>query len=98
MERATISRLKNNLSAYLRKVRSGQPVLIYDRDIPIARIERIETGGRGVDRLALLAAQGITRPAARPLSPRELRELLPRPIPRSAHILDALLEERAHDR
>lgn len=98
MERATIARLKNNLSAYLRKVRSGQPVVIYDRDVPVARIERIETSGRGVDRLALLAAQGITRPAAHPLSPRELRAALPRPLPRSAHVLDALLEERAHDR
>jgi prevent-host-death family protein len=98
MERATVSKLKNNLSAYLRKVRAGQPVLIYDRDVPIARIERIETSGRGTDRLALLAAQGITRPATRPLSARELRTLLPRPLPRSARALDALLEERAQDR
>lgn len=98
MEKATVSKLKNNLSAYLRKVRSGQAVVIYDRDLPIARIERIETSGRGADRLALLAAQGITRPAARPLSARELRALLPRPLPRSARVLDALLEERAHDR
>ena len=98
MEKATISRLKNNLSAYLRKVRSGEPVLIYDRDVPIARIERIESSGRGVDRLALLAAQGTTRPAARTLAPRELRALLPRLLPRSAGVLDALLEERAQDR
>lgn len=98
MEKATVSKLKNNLSAYLRKVRSGQPVVIYDRDLPIARIERIETSGRGADRLALLTAQGITRPATRSLSPRELRALLPRPLPRSARVLDALLEERAHDR
>ncbi len=98
MEKATVSKLKNNLSAYLRKVRSGQPVVIYDRDVPIARIERIETSGRGADRLQLLAAQGITRPAARPLSPRELHALLPRPLPRAARVLDALLDERAHDR
>ncbi|HEX4150707.1 MAG TPA: type II toxin-antitoxin system prevent-host-death family antitoxin [Steroidobacteraceae bacterium] len=99
MEKATVSKLKNNLSAYLRKVRSGHPVLIYDRDVPIARIERIEASGRGAERLALLAAQGITRPAARPpLSLRELCELLPRPLPRSARIFDALQEERAQDR
>lgn len=98
MEKATVSKLKNSLSAYLRKVRAGQPVVIYDRDLPIARIERIETSGRGADRLALLAAQGITRPAARPLSPRELRALLPRSLPRSARVLDALLDERAGDR
>jgi len=98
MEKATISKLKNNLSAYLRKVRSGRPVLIYDRDVPIARIERIESSGRGADRLTLLAAQGITRPATRPLSAHELRTLLPRPLPRSARVLDALLEERAQER
>jgi prevent-host-death family protein len=98
MEKATVSKLKNHLSAYLRKVRAGQPVLIYDRDVPIARIERIESSGRGVDRLALLAAQGITRPAARPLPPRELQALLPRPLPRAAGLLEALLEERAVDR
>ena len=98
MEKATVSKLKNNLSAYLRKVRAGQSVVIYDRDLPIARLERIESAGRGTDRLALLAAAGITRPAARPLSGRELRTLLPRPLPRTARILDALLEERAQER
>jgi prevent-host-death family protein len=98
VEKATVSKLKNNLSAYLRKVRAGQSVVIYDRDLPIARLERIESVGRGTDRLALLAAQGITRPAVRPLSARELRSLLPRPLPRAARILDALLEERAHER
>ncbi len=98
MKKASISNLKNNLSAYLRKVRSGQSVLIYDRNVPIARIERIEASGSGDDRLAHLAAQGITRPAEHRLSSRELRALLPRPLPRSARLLDALLEERAQDR
>lgn len=98
MEKATISSLKNNLSAYLRKVRAGRPVVIYDRDLPIARIERIESGGRGADRLTLLAAQGITRPASHPLASRELRALLPKPLPRSARLLDALIEERSHER
>ncbi len=32
MEKATISKLKDNLSAYLRKVRAGHAVVIYDRD------------------------------------------------------------------
>jgi len=58
MEKASISNLKNNLSAYLRKVRAGQPVVIYDRDVPIARIERIETKSRGAEGLASLHAQG----------------------------------------
>ena len=37
MEKATISQLKNSLSAYLKKkVRAGQTVLILDREEPIA--------------------------------------------------------------
>jgi antitoxin (DNA-binding transcriptional repressor) of toxin-antitoxin stability system len=45
MEKAAVSKLKNNLSAYLRKVRAGHAVVIYDRDAPIARLERIESIG-----------------------------------------------------
>ena len=44
MEKATISELKNQLSAYLKKVRSGATVVIYDRDQPIATLRR---GGFG---------------------------------------------------
>lgn len=98
MEKATVSKLKNNLSAYLRKVRAGHPVFIYDRNVPIARIERIETSGRGADRLALLDAEGTIRPPLRALAPNELRALLAKPLPRSARVLDALLEDRARDR
>lgn len=33
MEKATVSRLENNLSAYLRKVRAGHSVVIYGREL-----------------------------------------------------------------
>ena len=98
MEKATVSKLKDNLSAYLRKVRAGHAVVIYDRDVPIARLERIESSGRGADRLTLLAAQGVTRPATHPISQRELRALLATPAPRGSRLLEALLEERSEDR
>ena len=98
MERATVSKLKDNLSAYLRKVRAGHAVVIYDRDVPIARIERIEVGGKGAERLTLLRAQGITRPPARPSSPSRRRAALAAPLPRAARVLDALCDERAEDR
>ena len=39
MQKATISEVKNHLSAYLRKVRAGETILILDRDEPVARIE-----------------------------------------------------------
>ncbi|MGH8266558.1 MAG: type II toxin-antitoxin system Phd/YefM family antitoxin [Steroidobacteraceae bacterium] len=102
MERATVSKLKDNLSAYLRKVRAGQTVVIYDRDIPIACIERIESSDRASERLALLRAQGVTRPARRALSARQLRDILTRHLsrglPPSARLSEALREERDEGR
>ena len=94
MEKATVSRLKNNLSAYLRKVRAGHPVVIYDRDVPIARLERIETSGDGADRLALLCAGGLTRPPRRVLSASQLRTALARVPLLGARLLDALQADR----
>ena len=41
MEKATISEIKNRLSAYLKKVKAGQSILILDRDQPVARLERV---------------------------------------------------------
>ena len=98
MQKASVSKLKDNLSAYLRKVRAGHSVVIYDRDVPIARLERIESSGAGSDRLALLCAQGLTRPPARPLSPARLRALLSKAAPRSARLPEALAQVRAEDR
>lgn len=98
MEKATVSKLKNNLSAYLRKVRAGHTVVIYDRDIPIACIERIESRGRGAERLALLRAQGSIKPPVRPLSAKRLRAAMPKGLPRSARLAEALREERDHGR
>jgi antitoxin (DNA-binding transcriptional repressor) of toxin-antitoxin stability system len=98
MEKATVSRLKDNLSAYLRKVRAGHAVVIYDRDVPIARLERIEAAGSGADRLALLRAQGVTRPPLRTLSGPRLRAALAAPAPAAARLLEALREARSEER
>jgi antitoxin (DNA-binding transcriptional repressor) of toxin-antitoxin stability system len=98
MEKATVSKLKDNLSAYLRKVRAGHAVVIYDRDVPIARLERIESTGRGADRLALLHAQGVTRPPIHPLSAEKLRTSLSNPVRCSVSVGEALHLDRAEDR
>ncbi len=42
MIRANISELRNGLSAYLRRVRRGESVLILDRSVPIARLTPVE--------------------------------------------------------
>jgi prevent-host-death family protein len=98
MKKATVSKLKDNLSAYLRKVRAGHAVVIYDRNVPIARLERIETSGSGADRLALLRAQGLTRPPLQRLTAAQLRTALAAALPRAASLSDALQAERAEGR
>lgn len=65
MKRARIAELKNNLSRYLDYVRSGDTVLVFDRDRPIARIvplspERGDQADRG-SRLDSLERQGLIR-------------------------------------
>jgi len=55
MEQATISELKNQLSAYLKKVAAGSTVLILDRNRPIAKIERVVEADHPDGRLERLA-------------------------------------------
>ena len=97
MEKATVSKLKDNLSAYLRKVRAGHAVVIYDRNVH--RPTRAHRVGRvGTDRLALLRAQGLTRPPLQRLSAAQLRSALAAALPRPASLADALQAGRAEER
>jgi antitoxin (DNA-binding transcriptional repressor) of toxin-antitoxin stability system len=95
VEKATISQLKNRLSAYLKKVRAGATVLIFDRDQPIARLERIETSGRVDDRIRRLEKAGLVRRPARAL---RIESLKPIPEPPSRSVVEALLEDRREGR
>ena len=42
MENASISNLKNQLSAYLKKIVAGNPVMVLARNRPIAILERVK--------------------------------------------------------
>jgi len=91
MEKATISQIKDRLSAYLRKVRAGQTILILDRDRPVARLERVGGDAPADDRLTRLEQAGLLRRATRRLSVERLRA----PALRTeSSLLQALLEER----
>lgn len=95
MEKAKISELKNKLSAYLRKVRAGDTVLVLDRNRPIARIEPV-TGALGVGaRLDRLAAAGLVSSPRRPLPPSFWKAKPPRS---RRSVVKALLDERAEGR
>jgi prevent-host-death family protein len=65
MKKAGIADLKNNLSRYLDQVKSGESILVLDRNQPVAQIVPLQRGVRGTvtedDRLARLARKGLIR-------------------------------------
>lgn len=97
MKKVSISRLKDQLSAYLQMVRDGQTVIVTDRNKPVAQLSPIIRQESENDRVARLVAQGIVRPPRRP--PLDMKEFLARrPVIRNAGVLAALLEERREGR
>ena len=103
MIRATISEVKNGLSAYLRRVKAGESVVVMERKTPVARIIPVghDAGGGQeldeVDREAKLArlvqAEIVTRRGSgSPL------DIVRQPLRQGAGLLDAVLEERSEER
>ena len=95
MEKATISQVKQRLSAYLKKVQAGQTILILDRDQPVARLERVGADSPADDRLTRLERSGLVRRATRRVS---LQSLRGEPADRDPGLLGALLEDRLEGR
>ena len=102
MIRATISEVKDGMSAYLRRVKAGESVLVMERRTPIARIVPVgidSQGGREGDRVdaeakvARLEQAGIVvrRGSGSPL------DVLERPLRAGAGVLEALLDERSEE-
>ena len=99
MKRATITQAKNRLSALIDHVRQGESVLIEDRGVPVAQLNRIASRGAGADegRIARLERLGILRP------PTSIRpgKLLDAPPPKTRSRLSLsqiLIEERRNSR
>jgi len=93
MEKVTISQLKNGLSAYLKKVRAGQTVLILDRNEPIAVLERVTNKTLADDeRLARLEQAGLIKRSKTSDPVGALRRY--KPIKVKASLVQAVIEER----
>lgn len=95
MEKATISELKNRLSAYLKKVRGGRTILIFDRDQPVARLERVAAGDDIDGRLMRLERAGLVRRATGPAPAKALRGAMPQA---KRSVVQALIEDREEGR
>jgi antitoxin (DNA-binding transcriptional repressor) of toxin-antitoxin stability system len=91
MKKASISYLKNNLSASIRQVKEGESVLITDQNQAVAVIKPI-TADTGNPQLESLISKGVLRP---PVSPLVVDQLFNHPRATcSMSLTEALLEER----
>jgi antitoxin (DNA-binding transcriptional repressor) of toxin-antitoxin stability system len=96
MKKAKISELKNRLSYYLRFVRRGQSVLVYDRDRAIARIDPVRDAAAADSDLwtAELERLGVLRAPTSALT-RGWLEQRPRA---TADVVAVLIKERESGR
>jgi len=77
MSSVNIGSLKNQLSAYLRRVKNGEEIVIQDRNVPVARIVPIALPGEGdfAAEEAYLIATGQMKPALEEFDEKEFRKL-----------------------
>jgi prevent-host-death family protein len=93
METASISEVKNGLSAIIDRVKGGESIVVTDRGIPVAVIEPV-TGRIDVeDRLARLERAGLVKRGKGELSDEFLRATGPT-LPDGVNLVDYVLEER----
>ncbi len=93
MKTASITEAKNQLSALLDRVRTGESVLILDRGIPVARLEPVVGTDDADARVARLERAGILKRGTGKIALHEI--LRPGPaLPPGVSAVEALLEER----
>ena len=91
MKTTTISDLKQHLSARLKTVRAGEPLLVTDRRVPVAMLAPLSPDVREAG-LAGLVSNGVLAPPSRPLDVGRFRSM-----PRgkwASGLSSAVIEER----
>jgi len=86
MKQVRIAELKARLSEYLRAVRRGETIAVFDRETPVAQLVPVR------DRTTIR----IRKPV--PGTPRPSRVPLPKPLKIDIDVVQLLLEERQSQR
>jgi prevent-host-death family protein len=99
MKKATITEVKNGLSALIDQVRHGETIIITDRGRPVARLVSALTSAveDPEGRLARLERRGGVRLATTEPPLKLIKKNLPK-TRKPSGVLDALLEERREGR
>jgi len=92
MKTTAVADLKSRLSSYLRMVKSGEEILVTERDVPVAKIVPIGEVGSQPESLRDLERRGLVRLGTGRL-PRGFWRL-PRGRDGKASLQSALCEER----
>ncbi len=91
---ATITEVKNGLSAILDRVKAGESVVVTDRGVPVAVIEPVADRVDVEDRLLRLERAGIIRRGTGKPPVEMIRTPGPRLRGDGPSLVDAVLEER----
>jgi prevent-host-death family protein len=97
MKTATITEAKNQLSALLDRVRSGESILITDRGRAVARLEPVVTAVDPTGRRERLERAGLARGGTAP-PPLDLIEQPAPRLPAGASAVETVLDERRSGR
>lgn len=98
MKSVSVSHAKAHLSDLLRRVRSGQEILVTDRGVPVARLVPVHVAQLSGPAQELVR-RGLATPPRKSPGRRMVRELPRAPeAPSGTSLLDALLQERNESR
>ncbi len=97
MRTATITEVKNGLSALIDQVRAGETILITDRGLPVARLESVTITLDPTGRLGRLERAGIIRVGGELPALDRLRRPPPG-LPVGVSAVRAVIEERRSGR
>jgi prevent-host-death family protein len=96
MRSVNVADLKNRLRTYLTYAKSGEVIVIRDRNLPVAKLIPFTAEGASEEELALVAAGAMRLPE----EPLDLDQLwkMPRATVRGNAAVQAVLDERAEGR
>jgi prevent-host-death family protein len=98
MDRATITEVKNGLSALIDRVKAGESIVVTDRGIPVAIIEPVTDQLDVDERIAGLERAGLVRRGTGEIPHALLRTPGPRVRGPGNPAVDAVIEERREGR
>jgi len=100
MRTASITETKNQLSSFIEAIKHGETVLIFERSVPVARLEPVDPNAlpAGAEHLAQLERNGLLRRGTGKLPPDFLQQEFPTQAEGAPSIVEAVHRDREEGR